>query len=87
MRRTGSAVSSARRVPTDHLPCAPASEPHQVLFLPTCGEPAVSHRVAEAVRVEMINTGVLAASLQQLRDPGDGERSFAAQPECLRIGR
>jgi hypothetical protein len=32
----------------------------------------VRHGVTEPVRVKMINTGVLAASLQELGDTGDG---------------
>ena len=63
MRITGPIVGGGRGVAADHFPRAPASEPHQVVFLALVGEPVVSERVPELVRMNRRDTSVRAPSL------------------------
>ena len=55
MSRTGTAAGSGGTVPRHHLAEAPTGQPHEILLSPLGTQPAVGHRVPEAVRVKVLN--------------------------------
>jgi hypothetical protein len=79
VRILGTLVSGTGRIASDHLPRTPSSWEHQVLLLSAFSEPAVSERVAEAMRVKSFNPSVFAASLEHLTNARVGSRKSARQ--------
>jgi hypothetical protein len=82
MRSLSTLIGSARGIAGHHFPGAPAGQPHQVGLIAACGRPAVSKGMPKSVRMQVINTGIVATPLQQLRQSGDGQRALPSQPEC-----
>ncbi len=61
VRFTRPLVSGAGSVSAKHRPRSPACESHQVALVPPGGKPCVGELVSEQVRVEVCDTGLLAA--------------------------
>jgi hypothetical protein len=55
-------------------------------LLPGLDQPGVGEVVAELVRVDSGYSGLVAAALHQLLQPGRGETPFRADPQPLEFG-
>ena len=81
-----SAVCGRRSVAVDHLAVLPAGKADEVAFVASPGHPQVRERVAEAVRVDVADTGFGGAAFQHLGHTRGGHRPLPAQPQVGKVG-
>jgi hypothetical protein len=69
------------RVPRYHLRSRPTGEPWEVVFLPSRREPYMREGVPESVRVDVVDAGFPATSLDHLVNATIREWPFRAEPQ------
>jgi hypothetical protein len=80
MSITGSRIGGRGAVAGKHLPGPPARDAHQVNLGSAGAEPLMREGVAEHVGMEVRDAGLPGASVEQVPQPGDGERPTLAEP-------
>ena len=86
MRLTSSFIGGGCTVALEHGPRPPAGDPHEVGLVAALGEPGVGEGVAELMRVEAGDAGLLAAPVEHVAKPVVGPWASLAEPEPF-LGR
>jgi hypothetical protein len=86
VRFTGADVGGRGAVTAEHLARAPAGQPHQVGLTATLGEPGVSEGMAELVRMEPWQAGLVALSAHELQDTPGSQATTLAKPQPWQVG-
>ena len=88
MRFACALIRSARAVPLEHLSGSPSCEAHEIAFGSAVREPLVGEGMAELMRADLAEPGLLAPSAQHLRDAAVGHSRVPAdaEPERGKVG-
>lgn len=78
-------VCRTRAIAADHLSRPPARQPHQILLLAALGEPPVSERVPEKVRVDVGHAGSFGTPTKDLTNAVLLQRAFPANPQRIDV--
>lgn len=81
MRFAGAGVGSRGTVATKHRGRAPAGETHQVRLAAALSSPLVAEGVAELVRVQARQAGLLTSATDHLLDAVGGEPAALPKPQ------
>jgi len=76
-------VSGTGSVPVEHLPAAPANQPHQIPLIPPVGQPLVSEGVPEEVGVDVSDPGLLPPALDDGADAWRAEWTSESEPQSV----
>jgi hypothetical protein len=78
-------IGSRGAVALKHRTGLPAGQAHQVRFATAFREPLVRERVSQPVGVEVWQAGLVAASLQHLRQPRGRQPALLAEPQPVKV--
>jgi hypothetical protein len=86
VRFAGAGVGGRGAVAAEHLAGSPAGKAHEVGLAATVGEPGVGERVAELMRMQPRQAGLLAAAAHELLDAPRGQATALAKPQPWQMG-
>src|SRR6266700_574886 len=81
MGLAGASITGGSGIAAQHLRGMPAGEAHEVGLVAALGAPAVGEGVAEHVRMQALDAGLLATAPDDLRDTASGQRALLADPQ------
>jgi hypothetical protein len=86
MRLASPLIGSRGAIALQHRAGLPASQPHEVRLATAFREPLMGEGMPQPMRVQVRQTGLVATSLQHLRQPRGRQPALLAQPQPLKVG-
>jgi hypothetical protein len=82
---SGTRIGGRGAVAGQHLAGPPARDPHEVDFGAAGAQPLVGEGMAGHMGVQVGDTGLAGAAVEQIPQPGDGEGPTPADPQGLKV--